>query len=195
MNKKITKEFEFPLPESDRKLILRSAYTLLTTRIPSFMGIPIALSGPQLGINRKMFIIRYFKKDLDHVVFYLNPKILRVTDDKLWVQEEGCLSIPEKIAKVERVMGIEVQYQGLDGEVVTEQLRHHDAGTFLHEYDHLDGILMTEHDRLVDLEDHTEVYEKFLEEEEKAKKYQFLRKKRRGSVQEREFYMEDLEEN
>ncbi len=73
-------------------------------------------------------------------IFMINPKILKFEDEPS-VYEEGCLSIPEFFAEVERPAGCTVSYLDRDG---NEQIV--DASGILstcvqHELDHLDGLL------------------------------------------------------
>ncbi|MGI9399668.1 MAG: peptide deformylase [Rhizobiaceae bacterium] len=73
-------------------------------------------------------------------IFMINPKILKFEDEPS-VYEEGCLSIPEFFAEVERPAGCTVSYLDRDGK---EQII--DATGILstcvqHELDHLDGLL------------------------------------------------------
>ena len=57
------------------------------------------------------------------------------------VWEEGCLSVPDFTAEVERSAHIVVRYTNADGEEVTEDVSGLRAVCFQHEIDHLDGIL------------------------------------------------------
>ena len=82
------------------------------------------------------------------VKYCLNPVLVNVEDDCEWVEDfEGCLSIPDRKVKVSRPEKVEVSYQNMSGELVTEEMVDWEARTFLHEYDHLDGILMSHEDR------------------------------------------------
>jgi len=77
-------------------------------------------------------------------IFLINPKILTSSDERS-VYEEGCLSIPEYYAEVERPAQVKVSYLDRDGK---EQVI--DAGGLMatclqHEIDHLDGKLFIDH--------------------------------------------------
>lgn len=74
----------------------------------------------------------------------LNPEIIAASDD-MSVYSEGCLSIPEYYADVERPASVRVRYMDLDGEI-----REIDADGLLatcvqHEIDHLNGVLFIDH--------------------------------------------------
>ncbi|MCK5399370.1 peptide deformylase, partial [bacterium] len=55
--------------------------------------------------------------------------------------EEGCLSVPEIFARVERSEKVRVRYYNEKGELKEEDLEGFNARVFLHEYDHLQGLL------------------------------------------------------
>lgn len=77
-------------------------------------------------------------------IFLINPKILRVSDEAS-VYEEGCLSIPEYFADVERPARVTVSHIDRDGK---EQVIEADgllATCLQHEIDHLDGKLFIDH--------------------------------------------------
>jgi peptide deformylase len=77
-------------------------------------------------------------------IFLINPKILTSSDERS-VYEEGCLSIPEYYAEVERPAQVKVSYLDRDGK---EQVLDADglmATCLQHEIDHLDGKLFIDH--------------------------------------------------
>ena len=59
--------------------------------------------------------------------------------------EEGCLSIPGIREAVERPVAIKVEYYNEQWELVEEELEGLPARIVQHEYDHIEGILMTDH--------------------------------------------------
>ncbi len=75
---------------------------------------------------------------------FVNPEIIW-SSDELSVYEEGCLSIPEYYAEVERPASVKVRYTDLDGkhqEIEAEGLL---ATCLQHEIDHLNGVLFIDH--------------------------------------------------
>lgn len=75
---------------------------------------------------------------------FINPKIVKKSDE-ISLYTEGCLSIPDYMADVERPAEITVQYQDLDGK---PQEMHADgllATCLQHEIDHLNGVLFIDH--------------------------------------------------
>jgi peptide deformylase len=71
---------------------------------------------------------------------FINPEILDPSEEIL-VYNEGCLSVPEIYADVERSARIRARWQDLDGTVHEEQLEGMMAICLQHEMDHLEGIL------------------------------------------------------
>ncbi len=75
---------------------------------------------------------------------YINPEILDPSED-LALYSEGCLSVPEIYADVERPARIRARWQDLDGKVHEEDLDGLLATCLQHEMDHLEGILFIDH--------------------------------------------------
>ena len=71
---------------------------------------------------------------------FVNPEILDPAD-QLNTYQEGCLSVPEIYAEVDRPKTCRVRWQDLDGTVHEEQMDDLMAVCIQHEMDHLDGIL------------------------------------------------------
>ncbi len=75
---------------------------------------------------------------------FVNPEIVWSSDERS-TYEEGCLSIPEYYAEVERPASVRARYLdrgGLAREIVAEGLL---ATVLQHEIDHLDGVLFIDH--------------------------------------------------
>ncbi len=75
---------------------------------------------------------------------FVNPEILDPSADHA-VYSEGCLSVPEIYAEVERPARIRARWQDLDGKVHEEDLDGLMATCLQHEMDHLEGILFIDH--------------------------------------------------
>jgi peptide deformylase len=75
---------------------------------------------------------------------FINPEILDPSDD-LSVYSEGCLSVPEIYADVERPARIRARWQDLDGTAHEEEMDGLLATCLQHEMDHLEGILFIDH--------------------------------------------------
>lgn len=105
----------------------------------------IGLAAIQVGIAKRMLVIDVSREGEDKApLFIINPEITWVSDDDS-VYEEGCLSLPEQYADVERPAEIKVSYLDRNGD---RQELHADgllATCLQHEMDHLDGILFVDH--------------------------------------------------
>ena len=75
---------------------------------------------------------------------FINPEILDPSKD-VAVYSEGCLSVPEIYADVERPARIRARWQDLNGQVHEEELDGLMATCLQHEMDHLEGILFIDH--------------------------------------------------
>ncbi|GAM06421.1 MULTISPECIES: peptide deformylase [Novosphingobium] len=75
---------------------------------------------------------------------FINPVILDPSEEHS-VYQEGCLSVPEIYADVERPATCRVQYQDLDGNHHEEAIEGMLATCLQHEMDHLEGILFIDH--------------------------------------------------
>ena len=80
---------------------------------------------------------------LDPRVF-INPEILDPSEDTS-IYNEGCLSVPEIYAEVERPATCRVRWHDLDGKVHEEDMVGMMATCIQHEMDHLEGILFIDH--------------------------------------------------
>lgn len=75
---------------------------------------------------------------------FINPIILSSSDD-IQLSEEGCLSIPHIAVNVKRPVSIQIQAIDLLGKTFEETLTGLHAANFLHELDHLNGVLTVDY--------------------------------------------------
>jgi peptide deformylase len=105
----------------------------------------IGLAGIQVGEPLRMLVIDLAKEGEPKAPqVFINPEIVSRGDERS-VYEEGCLSIPDYYAEVERPARVRVKYVDLDGkerEVEAEGLL---ATCLQHEIDHLNGVLFIDH--------------------------------------------------
>ena len=99
----------------------------------------IGLAAPQVGHNIRLIIVRLSNGKIQEMI---NPRISWTSEDRKSC-EEGCLSIPKKLMWIQRPERVRVKFQTSEGEFKYWCLHKMDARVFLHEYDHLEGILMT----------------------------------------------------
>ena len=102
----------------------------------------IGLAAPQVGASIRMFVIDTEWSDDDigkNPTVVLNPEISDREDKITW--EEGCLSVPDFTANVDRDARITLRGSDLDGNPIEETVEGLRAVCIQHEVDHLDGIL------------------------------------------------------
>lgn len=110
----------------------------------------IGLSACQLGINTRVFCMGN-PDESDSIVPVFNPVIVNIDDEEVYV-EEGCISFPGLFIKIKRPRAIRVRYANITGDVNTISFDGMTARVFLHEYDHLDGIVFTQRANYINLE-------------------------------------------
>jgi len=122
---------------------------LLDTMRSSPGGVGIA--APQVGISRRIVIVdvsahRRGSQEQNHgLLVLLNPEILAMGGKQ--IVREGCMSIPDYTANVQRAQWVLVDALGRDGERRVIESIGFEAVAIQHEMDHLDGILFL--DRVV----------------------------------------------
>jgi peptide deformylase len=108
----------------------------------------VGLAAPQIGKAIRLFIVDgspMDEKDLaDFKKVFINPEILDESEDE-WKFEEGCLSIPGIREGVERPEKITLRYQDEHFNTHQEEFDGLKARIIQHEYDHIEGILFTDH--------------------------------------------------
>ncbi|NJM36041.1 MAG: peptide deformylase [Rhodomicrobium sp.] len=105
----------------------------------------VGLAAPQVGISRRLFVMDPTSKEEEAKPrFFLNPEIVE-RGDVMRIYEEGCLSLPDIFAEVERPSRVLVRHLGIDGEIKEEWLEGHQATVAQHEIDHLNGTLFIDH--------------------------------------------------
>ena len=105
----------------------------------------IGLAAIQIGVPRRMLVIDLSRDDEENKPqVFINPEILKVSDD-VSTYEEGCLSIPDYYAEVERPASLTVGYVDRDGKQQTIEADGLLATCLQHEIDHLNGVLFIDH--------------------------------------------------
>ena len=105
----------------------------------------IGLAGPQVGEALRLLVVDIAKEgEPSDPMKFINPEIVWASDDLL-LWEEGCLSLPDQYAEVERPKEVKVRY--LDETGARKEI--HATGLLAiciqHEMDHLDGVLFVDH--------------------------------------------------
>lgn len=113
----------------------------------------VALAAPQIGISKRIFLVRYdrMKAPVENEVnivaelgFYVNPEIIRKAR-KRSEMDEGCLSVRGKYGKTKRAERATVTALDEHGTSFERGGGGILAQAFQHEIDHLDGILFIDH--------------------------------------------------
>ena len=137
----ILKTISKPVEKVDSRL-LKFADDMLETM---YDAPGIGLAAVQVGEPLRMLVIDLSKEDQEKAPqVFINPEILSASDDRS-IYEEGCLSIPDYYAEVERPAAVRVKFVGRDGkshEIEAEGLL---ATCLQHEIDHLNGVLFIDH--------------------------------------------------
>ena len=110
----------------------------------------IGLAAPQIGRSIRLFIVdteQLEDEESDHVGVkrvFINAEKIEESGEE-WEYEEGCLSIPDIRGDVVRPERVTLRYRDLDWNEREETFEGINARVIQHEYDHLEGILFTEH--------------------------------------------------
>ena len=113
----------------------------------------VGLAGPQIGIMQRIFVAEIPAPEnpesephpqcgVAYVI--INPEIIK-SSRELVESKEGCLSIPGWTGLVNRPDWVTIQAQDLAGRRVKLKVDGLLARIFLHEIDHLNGVLFTDH--------------------------------------------------
>lgn len=127
---------------------VRSLVTSLTTHMNNNKA-GVGMAAPQLGVSSSVFVCRHVHMigrtvKMGRVKVYINPEILEKSLE-IEAGDEGCLSIPGITVNVKRAKKIKVRTRNLNWELVEETLTGWNARVFLHEFDHLQGVLITDY--------------------------------------------------
>jgi len=106
----------------------------------------IGLAAPQVAVMSRMLVMDCVKDEeaTPEPMVLINPEVVW-TSDAQNVYEEGCLSIPEQYAEVERPAEVDVKWTDLDGKSRQERFDGLWATCVQHEIDHLDGKLFIDY--------------------------------------------------
>jgi len=125
-----------PIENIDGELVILAENMVETIRAVPGVG----LAANQIGLPWRIFVINLgVETDKENLVTVINPEITSMEGSELG--EEGCLSIPDIVAQVDRASQIEIKGYDLDGNEVRYEAQGYLARAFQHEMDHLNGIL------------------------------------------------------
>ena len=105
----------------------------------------IGLAAIQIGIPKRIIVMDISKdENKKEPMYFVNPIIKNKNPEKS-TYEEGCLSVPDQFAEIDRPSKCDVEYLDYNGE---EQLLKAEgllATCIQHEMDHLEGILFIDY--------------------------------------------------
>ena len=104
----------------------------------------IGLAAIQVGVPKRIIVIDLNKDEKKNPMYFVNP-IIKQKNSVNSIYEEGCLSVPNQFAEIERPNKCEVEYLDFNG---NKQLLRADgllATCIQHEIDHLEGILFIDY--------------------------------------------------
>jgi peptide deformylase len=101
----------------------------------------VGLAAPQIGLGSQLAVLNIENKS--KLIALANIKII-CYNKEMDLQQEGCLSCPGVSVPVKRYLGVEIEAQNLLGEKVNYKFDGYDARILQHEYDHLQGRLITQ---------------------------------------------------
>ena len=102
----------------------------------------IGLAAPQCGIPLNVFIMGN-PSDPSSIVSVFNPKVIEEIGQEVYY-DEGCLTFPGLFVRMKRNSAIRVRYTSYHNYTDTIKFDGMTARVFLHEFDHLQGVLYTD---------------------------------------------------
>jgi len=105
----------------------------------------IGLAAIQIGIPKRIIVMDIsWNKGKKKPMYFVNP-IIKVKNKEKIIYEEGCLSVPNQFAEIERPSKCEVEYLNYKGEKKILKAEGLLATCIQHEMDHLEGILFIDY--------------------------------------------------
>ena len=106
----------------------------------------VGLAANQIGILKQIVTIFYVDKETKKEIEYnlFNPQIISYSEETI-IMEEGCLSIPEQFAEIERPKAIKLQYLDDHNKLIEREVDGVEARILQHEIDHLSGKLFVDY--------------------------------------------------
>ena len=146
-------DVEFPLNKKEKKLIHDMLEHLHLSQIDSEakkynLRPGMGLAAPQVGINKRFFVICYEEEEgIFKNYVLINPKLVSNSEELIYASGgEGCLSVNREVEGIVPRYA-RVTFEGFDeeGNPVRYRAREELAIAFQHELDHLNGILFFDH--------------------------------------------------
>ena len=104
----------------------------------------IGLAAIQIGIPKRIIVIDLKIENKKTPLFFVNP-VIKNKDSLKSTYEEGCLSVPNQFAEIDRPKKCDVEYLDYNGEKKILKAEGLLATCIQHEMDHLEGILFIDY--------------------------------------------------
>tara|TARA_B100000427_G_C15298145_1_gene502838 strand:- start:306 stop:740 length:435 start_codon:yes stop_codon:yes gene_type:complete len=105
----------------------------------------IGLAAIQVGVPKRIIVMDISKNDeKKNPMYFVNPEIVWKADEDS-IYEEGCLSVPNQFAEINRPKNCHIKYLDYDGKSHLLKAEGLLATCIQHEIDHLEGILFIDY--------------------------------------------------
>ncbi len=122
---------------------------LISDMIETMRAAPgVGLAAPQVGISERVIVVEYTTDEEDETALkklfaVVNPEI-KVISEETELGVEGCLSVPGLLGEVERPLKVTIKGLNRQGQPTRIKAQGWLARIFLHEVDHLEGVVFTD---------------------------------------------------
>ena len=110
-----------------------------------YMAKGIGLAAIQVGVPKRIIVMDIGNRDKDKEPMYFVNPIIKNKNSEHSIYEEGCLSVPNQFAEVNRPSSCEVEYLDYNGNKKILKASGLLATCIQHEMDHLEGILFIDY--------------------------------------------------
>ena len=105
----------------------------------------IGLAAIQIGVPKRIIVMDLSKEENKKIpMYFVNPLIVKKNEEKT-IYEEGCLSVPNQFAEIQRSSKCEIEYLNFNGDKQNLEAEGLLATCIQHEMDHLEGILFIDY--------------------------------------------------
>jgi len=105
----------------------------------------IGLAAIQIGVPKRIIVLDISRdQNKQEPRYFVNP-VIKIKNEEKSTYEEGCLSVPDQFAEIERPNSCEVEYLDYDGKKQILKAEGLLATCIQHEMDHLEGILFIDY--------------------------------------------------
>ena len=105
----------------------------------------IGLAAIQIGVPKRIIVMDISKDEKNKKPMYFVNPIIKNKDSSTSTYEEGCLSVPNQFAEINRPKNCDVEYLDYNGEKKLLKAEGLLATCIQHEMDHLEGILFIDY--------------------------------------------------